>query len=172
MKSWKGLAPKKSQMPETKQVTTSLNLGRFSSYFLYMKHAHLQEIKWRLNFCLLILIIKRSIPPWSTLSGLTLAQKLKPLHGLWPLRDGQFSKCTHFTNIWSFLERFFAQNNCKWFVEWILTCFLEFSFLIQSEDYAKAISFAWLPIFKMVSFFGYLGFSQAVFLQRTTLNDL
>ena len=25
-----------------------------------------------------------------------------------------------------FLERFFAQNNSKWFVEWILTCFSEF----------------------------------------------
>ena len=25
-----------------------------------------------------------------------------------------------------FYERFFAQNNSKWFVEWILTCVLEF----------------------------------------------
>ena len=25
-----------------------------------------------------------------------------------------------------FFERFFAHNNCKLFVEWILTCFLEF----------------------------------------------
>ena len=41
-----------------------------------------------------------------------------------------------------FLERFFAQNNSKRFVEWILTCFLEFKFLTQSEDFAKAIAFA------------------------------
>ena len=25
-----------------------------------------------------------------------------------------------------FWSGFFAQNNCKWFVEWILKCFLEF----------------------------------------------
>ena len=36
-------------------------------------------------------------------------------------------------------------------LEWILTCFLEF-FLTQSDDFAKAIGFAWWPIFKMVSF--------------------
>ena len=28
----------------------------------------------------------------------------------------------------AFLVRFFAQSDCKWFVEWILTCFLEFNF--------------------------------------------
>ena len=39
-----------------------------------------------------------------------------------------------------FFERFFAKNNCKCFVEWILTCFFEFSFLTQSEDFAWAIA--------------------------------
>ena len=33
-----------------------------------------------------------------------------------------------------FWSVFFAQNKCKWFVECILTCFLEFQFLTQSED--------------------------------------
>ena len=41
-----------------------------------------------------------------------------------------------------FLERFFAQNNCKCFLEWILTCVLEFYFSSQSEDFAWAIAFA------------------------------
>ena len=62
-----------------------------------------------------------------------------------------------------FLKRFFPGNNSKWFVEWILTCFLEFYFLTQSDDFAKAIGLAWWPIFKMVSFLKYLVFLQAVF---------
>ena len=41
-----------------------------------------------------------------------------------------------------FLERFSAQTNSRLFVEWILTCFLEFGFLTQSEDFAWAIGFA------------------------------
>ena len=62
-----------------------------------------------------------------------------------------------------FFERFFAHNNSKWFVEWILTYFLEFKFLTQSDDFAKAIAFAWWTIFKMVSFLEYLMFFGAVF---------
>ena len=37
-----------------------------------------------------------------------------------------------------------------------LICFWKFYFLTQSDDFGKAIAFAWrpfLPIFKMVSFF-------------------
>ena len=80
-----------------------------------------------------------------------------------PLHDGRFSKCSHFSNISCFFERFFAQHNSKWFVEWILTCFLEFYFLTQSDDFAKAIAFAWWPIFKMLSFLEYFVFFRAVF---------
>ena len=35
--------------------------------------------------------------------------------------------------------------------------------MAQSEDFAKAIAFAWWPIFKMVSFLEYLVFFRAVF---------
>ena len=73
--------------------------------------------------------------------------------------------------IFCFLEGSFVQNNSKWLVEWILTCFLEFYFFSQSEDFAWAIAFAWFPISKMVSFLEYLVFFGAVFLPRTTLND-
>ena len=52
--------------------------------------------------------------------------KVRILHGLQPLHDGPFSKWSHFSNIWCFFQRFFAQNNCKLFVECIFTCFLEF----------------------------------------------
>ena len=41
-----------------------------------------------------------------------------------------------------FPSRFYEQNKSKRFVEWILTCFLEFKFLTQSEDFAKPIAFA------------------------------
>ena len=41
-----------------------------------------------------------------------------------------------------FWSGFFAGNNSKWFVEWIMTCFLEFKFLTQSEDFAWAMAFA------------------------------
>ena len=70
-----------------------------------------------------------------------------------------------------FFERFRAQNNSKWFVEWILTCSLEFYFLTQSEDFAWAIAFAWWPIFRMAAFLEYLVFSSG-FLHRTTLHYL
>ena len=40
------------------------------------------------------------------------------------------------------LSAFFAQNNSKGFVEWNLTCFFEFKFLTQSQDFAQTIAFA------------------------------
>ena len=58
---------------------------------------------------------------------------------------------------------FFAQNYSKSLLEWILTCCLEFLILTQSDDFAKAIDFAWWPTFKIVSFLEYLVFFQAVF---------
>ena len=65
----------------------------------------------------------------------------------------------------SFLEylMFFAQNKSKWFVKWILTSFLEFEVLAQSEDFALPIAFESLAILKMVSFLEYLVFFGAVF---------
>ena len=39
-----------------------------------------------------------------------------------------------------------------------LICFWQFYFLTQSDDFGKALAFAWrpfLPMFKMVSFFEY-----------------
>ena len=89
------------------------------------------------------------------------------------MHDGRFSKCSHFSLIWCFLERFFAQKNSKTFVEWILTCFLEFKFFSQSEDFAWAIAFSSMMadfqnalIPRIFSVFG------TNFLHRKTLNDL
>ena len=41
-----------------------------------------------------------------------------------------------------FSNGFLHRTTFKRFVEWILTCFLEFKFLTQSDDFAKAIGFA------------------------------
>ena len=51
-------------------------------------------------------------------------------------------------------------------IESFLMCFVQFYFLTQTDDFAKAIAHGWmpfLPIFKMVSFFEYLIFFKAVF---------
>ena len=29
------------------------------------------------------------------------------------MHDGRFLKCSHFSNIWCLLEKFFGKNNCK-----------------------------------------------------------
>ena len=72
---------------------------------------------------------------------------------------GDFQNCV-ISRIFSvFWSVFFTQNNCKSFAELILTRCLEFKFLIQSEDFAKAIALASWPIFRMVSFLEYLVFS-------------
>ena len=44
-----------------------------------------------------------------------------------------------------------------------MTCFLEFTFLSKSEDFAWAIAFACWPTFKILSFLEYLVFFGAVF---------
>ena len=51
-------------------------------------------------------------------------------------------------------------------IESFLVCFVQFYFLTQTDDFAKAIAHGWRPflsIFKMVSFFEYLIFFKAVF---------
>ena len=51
-------------------------------------------------------------------------------------------------------------------IESFFMCFVQFYFLTQTDDFAKAIAHGWrpfLPIFKMISFFEYLIFFKAVF---------
>ena len=43
-----------------------------------------------------------------------------------PLHDGRFSKSSHFSNIWCFLKRFFAENNSNVIKESFFACFSEF----------------------------------------------
>ena len=87
------------------------------------------------------------------------------LMGSWqrvkPLRRGQFrpfSKCSHFSNIRCFLQRFIAHNNSNVVVESLFAPFGHFLFLTQTDHFAKAIASALWPIwaiFKMLSFFEY-----------------
>ena len=46
-----------------------------------------------------------------------MGDSLSHLDDLLPLEDGQISKLSHFSNIWCFFERFFAQNNSNSLVE-------------------------------------------------------
>ena len=94
------------------------------------------------------------------------------LHGLWLCMMANFQNSLIFWLFRVLSSGFFAENNCKWFVKWILRCFLEFYFLTQSESFAWARALAWWPIFKMVSFLGYFTFFFRGFLQRITLKDL
>ena len=106
-------------------------------------------------------------------SKLTIFQRVYPLHGLYP--TWPIFKLSHFSNIWCFFERFFAQNNSNVLVEWFFACFLHFKFLTQTDHFAKAIAFACVigfarwPIFKIVSFLEYLVFISSGFLHRTNL---
>ena len=97
---------------------------------------------------------------------------MRILHGYSLCMVADFWKWPHFSNIWCFFQRFFAQNNSTLFVEWNLTIFWKFYIWTQREDFAWAITLAWWPTFKMVLFLEYLVFFSSGFLHRTTLNDL
>ena len=94
--------------------------------------------------------------------------KLTILQSLQPLQDGRFSKWSHFSNIWCFLKRFFAQNNSKLLAESFLARFWSFEFLSQTDHFAKSIAFARWPIFKMVSFWNIWCFFKRFFAQNNS----
>ena len=123
-----------------------LNIWRFFDRFLVQNN-----FKWFVEWMLTVFWNFNFLP------------KVGILRGLQSLHDGRFSKWSHFSNIWCFSRVVFAQNDSKCFVEWMLTCFLEFSFLTQSENFAWAMTFAWWPIFKIVPFLQYLVFFRVVF---------
>ena len=54
------------------------------------------------------------------------------------------------------MELFFALNNFNMVLDFFFGCFWEFYFLSESDDFAKAIAFAWWPvILEMLSSFEY-----------------
>ena len=79
------------------------------------------------------------------------------------------AKSSHFSNIWCFFERLFAQKKSNVLLRWILACFWLFQCLTQTDHFAKALDFAWAigfgrwPIFKIVSFPEYLVFVRTAF---------
>ena len=66
--------------------------------------------------------------------------------GWWPI-----FKMISFLEDLVFFERFFAQNNCKWFVEQILTCF--FGILIFDPKWGFYKAYAWWPFMRVVADF-------------------
>ena len=72
----------------------------------------------------------------------------------------------NFLTITFFVQPFFAKNNSNVFVETFVACFRQFYFLTKTEFFAWAIAFAlwaFLAIFKMLSFFEYYRFFRFVF---------
>ena len=75
-------------------------------------------------------------------------------------------KLSHISNITNFLKRFFAYNNNIVTVDLFFICLTEFYFLTQSDDFAKAIAFAWrpfLPILKLSHFSNIRSFLKRLF---------
>ena len=70
-----------------------------------------------------------------------------------------FCKMVSFLDCWLFFRAAFCMKELQCVVETFSTCVFAFLILDQSDDFAKAIAFAWWPflaIFKMLSFFEYL----------------
>ena len=67
---------------------------------------------------------------------------------------------------------FLHRTTLTWLKNRFLHVFLNFEFLTQTDYFAKAIAFAWWPIFKIVSFLEYLVSLSSGLLQKTTLTWL
>ena len=81
-----------------------------------------------------------------------------------PFNDGRFSKTSHFSNIWCFLERFFAERKFDMIKLSLFASFLNFNFCPKLTTLQKRyIAFAWWPIFKIVSFLQYWCFVKQFF---------
>ena len=88
------------KMPDFKKRLISLIFGVFSSAFL--RRTTLMWLNNRFSHVFNI---------FNFWARLTILQSLKTLHGLSSFQDGRFSKTSHFSNIWCFFKRLFAQNN-------------------------------------------------------------
>ena len=95
--------------------------------------------------------------------------KLTILHGLYPMYSGQFwpfLKCSHFSNIRCFLERFFAHNIFNVVAQWFAHLSAVFNFwpklTILHGLYPIYRGQFW-PFLKCSQFFEYEVFSGALF---------
>ena len=88
---------------------------------------------------------------------------------------GDFKNLCHFSNICCFFERFFPQNDLNVLIEWFFACSWHFQFLTQTDNFAKAIAFAWAiafarsAILKICLISRIFGVFSNGFLHRTTL---
>ena len=89
--------------------------------------------------------------------------KAKPLH------DGRFWKSSHYSNIWHFLKRLFAQNNCNVIKEIVF----RMSFLISIFDvkwpFCQGYSLCTMADFQNRLISRIFGVFSSGFLHRTTL---
>ena len=118
-------------MANVQNRLTSRIFGVFSSGSL-----HKTTLMWLKNRFLHVFLNFNFLPKLTTL----------------PVQDDRFSKSSHFSNIWCFLKRLYAQNNSNVKKESFFTGFSEFLFLTQTDHFEKAVAFARWPIFKIISF--------------------
>ena len=70
-----------------------------------------------------------------------------------------------------FLERFFALNNCKWFVEWMLTCFFGILIFEPKWGFCMGYSLCMVADFQNALISWIFRVFWSGFLHTTTLND-
>ena len=70
-----------------------------------------------------------------------------------------------------FLERFFALNNCKWFVEWMLTCFFGILIFEPKWGFCMGYSLCMMADFQNALISRIFRVFWSGFLHRTTLTD-
>ena len=70
-----------------------------------------------------------------------------------------------------FLERFFSLNNCKWFVEWMLTCFFGILIFEPKWGFSMGFSLCMMADFQNALISWIFRVFWSGFLHTTTLND-
>ena len=70
-----------------------------------------------------------------------------------------------------FLERFFALNNCKWFVEWMLTCFFGILIFEPKWGFCMGYSLCMMADFQNALISRIFRVFWSGLLHRTTLTD-
>ena len=88
---------------------------------------------------------------------------------LQPLQDRRFSKLYHFSNIWGFSERRFAQNNRNVLVEWVLACVPVFLIRDPNLPFCKGFSLCKMAEFQICLISRIFGVFSSGFLHRSTV---
>ena len=106
-------------------------------------------------------------PNWPLCKGYRLCM----VYSLW-MRRPNFKILSFLEYSFLFSERLFAQKNSNVLVELFLTCFKHFQFLTQTDQFAKAIAFAWDGHFSKFSHFSNIWCFFELFFEQNNSNVL